>query len=62
MSVISLKLSSLNAETNGAYNRARGRLSQVLSSDQMRKFASIYSERRQATKKRIMCGTTQARR
>ncbi len=57
-----LKLSSLNAEINGAYNHARGRLSQVLSSSQMRKFASIYAERRQATKKRIMCGTTQARR
>lgn len=57
-----LRLSSLNAETNGAYNRARGRLSQVLSPDQMRKFAAIYAERRQATKQRIMCSSAQARR
>jgi len=57
-----LQLSALNSEAQGAYQRARSQLSQILSAGQLQKFGVIYAERRRATKERIVCGPQQASR
>lgn len=50
-----MQLAALNNEVNSAYVRARGQLAAILSAEQMRQYASIYQQRRLATKAKIIC-------
>ena len=50
-----IQLSALNGEVNGAYSRARVKLSSVLSANQLREFGAIYQEKRRAAQGSIVC-------
>jgi hypothetical protein len=56
------KLAALNSKTQAVYSRARGKMSKILSVDQLRIFSAVYSKRRQETKQRILCRARRAKR